>query len=128
MDKASNEKIGHSLGAFISEFGLLEHMTFDGAAVQVGIKTIFQDHIRNHDIQTQRSPPRRPNENPYEGSIQEVKRKWYRIQEKKNISDRLWDYRIDYVFETENLTVNSSRYSDGRTPLEIITVKTPDLS
>ena len=27
-----------------------------------------------------------------------------------------------------NLTVNSSRYSDGRTPLEIITGETPDQS
>ena len=47
---------------------------------------------------------------------------------KKNISDRLWDYGIDYVCETAYLTVNISRYSDGRTPLEIITGKTPYLS
>ena len=40
----------------------------------------------------------------------------------------MWDYRIYYVCETENLTVNSSRYSNGRTNLEIITFKTPDVS
>ena len=50
------------------------------------------------------------------------------MQAKKNIPDRLWDYGIDYVCETANLTVNSSRYSDGKTPLEIITGETPDLS
>ena len=50
------------------------------------------------------------------------------MQAKKNIPDRLWDYRIDYVCETANLTVNSYRCSDERTPLEIITGKTPDLS
>ena len=50
------------------------------------------------------------------------------MQAKKNISDRLWGYGIDYVFETENLTFNISRYSDGRTPMEIITGETPDLS
>ena len=49
------------------------------------------------------------------------------MQAKKNIPDRLWDYGIDYVFDTENITVNRSRYSDGRTPLEIITGDTPDL-
>ena len=54
--------------------------------------------------------------------------KWYRMQVKKNIPDRLWDYVINYVCETENLAVNSSRYSDGRTPFEIITGETPDLS
>ena len=50
------------------------------------------------------------------------------MQAKNNISDSLWYYGIYYVYETENLTVNSSRYSDGRTPLDIITCKTPDLS
>ena len=81
-----------------------------------------------HETQTQKSAPRRPNENPSEGSIREIKRKWYQIQEKKNIPDRLWDYGIYYVCETENLTVNIPRYSNGRSPLEIITDKTPDVS
>ena len=61
MDKANNENIGHSLGAFISEFGVPEHLKFDGAAVQVGSKTIFQNHVRNNEIRNQRSSPRRPN-------------------------------------------------------------------
>ena len=50
------------------------------------------------------------------------------MQGKKDIHDTLKDYRIDYVCETANLTGNSSRYSDGRTPLEIIMGETPDLS
>ena len=50
------------------------------------------------------------------------------MQAKKNIPDRLWYYGIDYVCDSENLTVNRSRYSDGKTPLEIITGETPDLS
>ena len=33
-----------------------------------------------------------------------------------------------YVCETGNLTVNSLRYSNGRTLLEIITGETPDVS
>ena len=74
------------------------------------------------------STSRRLKENPSERYIQEVKSKWYKMQAKKNVPDRLWNYGIDYVCETENITVNSSRYYDGRTPLEIITGKTPDLS
>ena len=50
------------------------------------------------------------------------------MQAKKNIPDRLWDYGIDYVCKTESRTVNRSRYSDGRAPLDIITGETPDLS
>ena len=128
MDKANNENIGNSLGEFASEFLVLENLTFDGATVQLGSTTIFQNHVRKNDIQNQRSAPWRPNENPSEGSIWEVKRKWYQIQEKKNIPDRLWDYGIKHVCETANITVNISRYSDGRTFLEIITGETPDLS
>jgi hypothetical protein len=40
---------------------------------------------------------------------------------------RLWDYGISWVCETANITANSSRYSDNRTPLEIITGETPTL-
>ena len=69
MDKANNENIRHSLGVFISEFGVPEHLTFYGAAVQVVSKTIFQNHVRNHEIQTQGSALRRPNENQSVGSI-----------------------------------------------------------
>ena len=97
MDKANYENIGHSLGAFISEFGVPEHLNFDGAAVQVGIKTIFQNHVRKYDIQNQRSALKRPNKNLSEGSIREVKRKWYQMQTEKNIANRMWDYGIDYV-------------------------------
>ena len=61
MDKANNENIGHSLGAFISEFGVPEHLTFYGAAVQVGSNTILQNHVRKYEIRNQRSDPRIPN-------------------------------------------------------------------
>ena len=44
------------------------------------------------------------------------------------MDDRLWDYGIAYVSETANVMTNGSRYSKGRTPLEIITGITPDIS
>ena len=46
-------------------------------------------------------------------------------KKKNNIPDRLWDYGNKYFCETDNMTFKSSRYSNGRTPLEIITGKTP---
>jgi hypothetical protein len=73
--------------------------------------------------------PRRPNENPAEGAIRDIKKRWYQIMTKKNVPRRLWDYRISWVCETGNVsTVNSSRYAHQRTPLEIITGETPDIS
>ena len=128
MNKANNENVGHSLTSFISDFGAPEHLTYDGAAVQTGKHTLFQDTIKRHDIKHHVSGPRRPNENPVEGSIRDLKKKWYRLQAKKKVPNRLWDYGIDYICETSNLTTNSSRYSNGRVPLEHITGETPDIS
>ena len=128
IDKANNERVGHSLSTFVNEYGAPEHLTFDGAAVQVGRKTLFQKYVRKYEITTHRSAPRRPNENPAEGAIREIKKKWYRLQSKRNVPDRLWDFGIEYICETSCLTTNSSRYSNGRVPLEIITGETPDIS
>jgi len=37
------------------------------------------------------------------------------------IPDRLWDFGVTWICETGNVTANSSRYSKGKTPIEIIT-------
>ena len=50
------------------------------------------------------------------------------MQAKKRVPDRLWDYGVSYVCETGDVTVSSSRYANGRTPLEIITGVTPDIT
>ena len=48
--------------------------------------------------------------------------------DKKAIPSRLWDYVMVWVCETGNLTVSSSKYANGCTPVEIITGETPDIS
>ena len=74
------------------------------------------------------SGPRRPNENPAESAIRDVKSRWYRLQAKKKVPDRLWDFGISYICETGNVIATGSRYAKGRTPIEIITGETPDIS
>ena len=128
LTKANGEQVGNSLNDFVHEYGAPSHLTYDGAAVQIGSKTRFTNSIRKYDIQSHVSGPRRPNENPSEAAIRELKKRWYRIQSRKQVPNRLSDYGLTYVSETGNLTVNSSRYSDGRTPIEIITGCTPDIS
>ena len=54
IHKTNNNNIGNGICAFISEYGVPEHLTYAGASVQVGIKTIFQNHVRKHEIQTHR--------------------------------------------------------------------------
>lgn len=120
--------MGDTLATFVHEFGAPELLTFDGAAVQVGSKTRFMEVIRKSGIRYHVSGPRRLNENPTEAAIREVKKRWYRIMQKHNVPQRLWDYGITWVCETMNVTVSSSRYANGRTPLEIITGITPDIT
>lgn len=128
MKKANGENVGNSLNSFIHEYGTPYHLTFDGAAVQVSSKTKFVDYFRRNHIHTHTSALRRPNKNPAEGSIQEVKKKWYMIKGNKDIPDRIWDFGISWIYETDNVTANSSRYSKDRTPFEMITGETPDIT
>ena len=128
MNRVNNETVGQSLNDFIFEYGAPSHLTYDGAAVQVGSRTTFQDAIRKANISYHVSGPRRPNENPAEGAIRDIKLRWYRLQAKKNVPERLWDFGISYVCETGNIIPTRSKYSKGRTPIECISGDTPDIS
>ena len=128
LSKVDGQQVGFTLNDFIFEYGAPEHLTFDGAMVQRGRGTHFMSTIRKADIRYHVSAPRRPNENPAEASIREVKKRWYRLKAKRNIPNRLWDFGISYVCETGNITVSSSRYAKGRTPIEVITGITPDIT
>ena len=47
---------------------------------------------------------------------------------KKRVPQRLWNFALLWICETGNVTVTSSHYAQGRTPLEIITGETPNIS
>ena len=128
IDRVNDEKIGPTLPRFISEYGIPEHLTMDGAGVQVGRHTKFMETIRRANIDYHISKPYRPDENPAEGGIRELKRRFYRLVIKHGIPMRVWDFVLDYVVDIMNVTVNYSKYSDGRVPLEIITGITPEIT
>ena len=128
MPKADDGHVGPTLTKFVSDFGIPERLTMDGAVVQTGRHTSFMSTIRRCQIDHHISHPYKPNENPAEGGIRELKRRFYRLQTKHGIPERLWDFLLDYVVDIMNTTVNYSRYSDGRVPLEVITGITPDIT
>ena len=128
VQKVDGNNVGDTLRQFVNDFGAPEHLTFDGAAVQTGPKTKFIQAIRRYEIKHHVSGPRRPNENPAEQAIHEVKKGWYRTMLKTDVPLRLWDYGFTWVCEVDNICANLSKYADGSTPLEIITGKTPDIS
>ena len=128
MIRATGDTIGQSYVDFSHDFGIPEHLTFDGAVAQTGKGTLFMKSIKKFDTQYHVSSPRRPNENPVESTVREIKKKWYRIMIRQKVPKRLWDFGFVWICEISNLTVSSSRYAHGRTPIEILLGDTPDIS
>ena len=86
------DSIGHSLTGFKSDYGNTDHLTFDRTMTQTGSDILFVNNIRRSEIKNNISSPYRPNENPAEGSIRDLKKQLYHIMIKKNIPRRLWDF------------------------------------
>ena len=128
MMNAKSETIANTLQDFANDFGVPEYLTCDGAPNQIGKHTTYMKRIRRYGIKYHVSSPRRPNENPAEFIIGQRKLQWYRIMTKRKVPRRLWDFGLVWACEIGNMTISSSRYVNGRTPLEYITGETPDIS
>ena len=85
----SKGKAGNALRLFCQEFGVPESLTFDGSKEQNGKHTEFMKQIRTHNINYHVSEPGQHNQNPVEGVMRELRRKWYRIIIRKRISREL---------------------------------------
>ena len=69
---------GDALQTFVQKFGVPEILRYDGSKEQVGKGTKFQAMIRKYNIKGKLGEPYRPNQNPAEGVICELRKKWYR--------------------------------------------------
>ena len=94
----------------------------------MGQNTLSVKIVREANINYHVSEPRRPNQNPSEADIREVKKCLYRLMLKKRVPRHLWNFALRRICETGNFTVTSLHDAQGRTPLEIITSETPDIS
>ena len=83
MVSSTGESLVYSYRDFCRDFGFPEHMAFDAYYSQAGWDTLFMKTSRKYDTQYHSSSPCRPNENPAEGSIIELKNICYRIMHKK---------------------------------------------
>jgi hypothetical protein len=81
----SKRKAGDALRLFCQEFGVPERLIFDGSKEQTGKGTQFMKQIRQHDIDYHICEPNMHNQNPVEGVIRELRRKWYRIMIRKRV-------------------------------------------
>ena len=88
----SKGKAGESLRIFCQEFGVPDKLTFDGSLEKNGKRTKFMYQIRKKDIYYHVIDPELHNDNPSEGVIREVRRKWYRTMTWKRVPKKFWDY------------------------------------
>ena len=93
IKKADGPNIGQTLVDFIHEVGAPDHLTFDGAQVQKGQNTLFFNTLKKNTIGWHISAPRRPDENPAEQAILQLKMQWYAMKQQHNVPDRLWDFK-----------------------------------
>ena len=124
----SKKKAGNALRLFCQEFGVPERLTFDGSKEQSKAGTEFMKQVRTHNIDYHISEPDLHNQNPVEGVIGELRRKWYRIMIRKRIPKQLWDYGLKWVSETSSLTHTTAGVLGGTIPLQEVTGETPDIS
>ena len=83
--------------------------------------------IRKNDIDYHVIEPERHNENPAEGVIREVRRKWYRAMIRKRVPKKFWDYGMRWVCEVMQRTHVRANRLDGCVPIEEVTGENADI-
>ena len=116
------------LKKFIKQYGVPDCMIYDGSKEQNGKNTEFQSVLSKYNINTRTSLKQRSNQNPSEGVIRELRKKWFRTMFKTGCPRRLWNYGFPYIAKVMQHTASHSGELDGRTPIEKLTGETPDIS
>jgi len=116
----------NALLEFIQDMGIPASMHCDGALeLQYGKwKEICQDY----GIRQTCTEPKSPWQNRAEVNIREVKTYIQRLMDRTNTPKQLWDYCACYAAEIMSLTSNDLYVLHGRTPYEMVTGNTPDIS
>jgi hypothetical protein len=118
---------GLALKSFIMEFGVPEDLTIDGSKEQSSEGTEFMKSCRRNNIQVTRTEPERPNQNPAEGVIREVRRCWFWTMIRKRVPRKLWDYGIRWTTQVMQRTSTQAGGLRGVCPIEEVTGDTVDI-
>ena len=117
----SKSKSGNALRLFCQEFGVPEKLVFNGSKEQCGKNTEFMKQVRKNDINYQISEPDYHNQNPVEGVIREVRKKWFRTMIRKRVPKKLWDYGVVWASEIMSITHSSAGSLGGCIPMTEVT-------
>ena len=124
----TKKKVGEALRVLYQEFGVPERRTMDVAPDQVGRNSAFMKEVRKQGMDFQVIKPERHNQNPAEGIIREIRRKWFQIIFRKKVPKEFWDYGMLWVCDTQKRTHMRKNQMDGGVPLEKITGEREDIS
>ena len=125
---SSKSHCHYALKSFGNEWGYPKEMVMDQAPEQVGRHTEFAKTLRKHEVTARFSEKNRPEQNPCEKTIGEMRKRWYRTMVMKKVPRRMWDFALKWICEVMQITPNSHFDLDGRTPFEFVTGETPDIS
>ena len=113
-----------TLQDFIRKWGAPDALLSDNAKTQISqnVKRI----LREYGIKNQQTEPHHPNQNPAERRIQDVKNLSNTIMDRTNTPNELWYLALEYVvYLLNHLAMEGLKW---RTPIEVATGETPDIS
>jgi len=122
---SSKSQAGDALHHFITDVGIPDTIIVDNAQEQIGQNSDFGKVCRQYKIKQRQTEPYMPRQNRAELGIRELKKKWRLKMRQQGVPKRLWNYGLVWALEIMNRT---ARGPDSRTPYEIITGNTPDIS
>jgi len=122
----AKSEVGDTLVDFIRDIGIPSEIVSDYAKETMGAK--FKLVADDHQIPRNVTEPYSPRQNRAEGAIREIKRAVRQTMQRANAPKRLWDYCATHQAELRCLTATDLYHLHGRTPYEIITGNTPDIS
>ena len=126
IEKKSN--CADALNKFIRDYGAPEVMITDGSKEQTAKGSKWQATLRKNSIQGRITNTARPQQNPSETTIRELRKRWYRAIFKTNCPRALWNYGLPHFAKLMQLTASDAAGLEGRTPLGDLLGETPDIS
>jgi len=115
-----------ALVEFIQHVGIPNHLHTDGAKTQTMGE--WRKVVKKYHIKTSETEPHSPWQNRAESGIRELKRHARRLMNRTSTPTCPWDYACLYAARIRNMTTNHHPSAHGRTPDEIVTGETPDIS
>ena len=125
---AKKSDCNDALKQFIREYGAPDSMITDGSKEQALKGSKFQATLRKNNVIGIVTQTYRPNQNPCETVIRELRKRWYRGIFRTNCPRALWNYGLPHFAKLMQVTASNAAGLNGKTPLGDLTGETPDIS